>query len=90
MRFDLIDFELCGSHYFYRIKGEYSVPMTPKGGWFRRYTSEETTPKPTSGSLARNISNRKPARKRLILSQTMVIDVDPNKVSFKGNVSAAY
>ncbi|KAF7778433.1 hypothetical protein Agabi119p4_2778 [Agaricus bisporus var. burnettii] len=65
-------------HYYYRIKGEYSVPMTPKGGWFRRYTSEETTPKVPGPSLARH---RKPARKRLILSQTLVIDADPNKKS---------
>ncbi|KAF9447582.1 hypothetical protein P691DRAFT_776015 [Macrolepiota fuliginosa MF-IS2] len=69
-------------HYYYRFKGEYSVPMTPKGGWFRRYTSEETTPK-ASGNLSRHrsISNRKPQRKRLILSQTMVIEIDPNKKS---------
>jgi hypothetical protein len=56
--------------------------MTPKGGWFRRYTSEEAAPKAV-GTVSRNrsISSRKPAKRRLILSQTMIIDIDPNKVS---------
>ncbi|KAJ3568302.1 hypothetical protein NP233_g5802 [Leucocoprinus birnbaumii] len=68
-------------HYYYRLKGEYSVPMTPKAGWFRRYTTEDVTPKPTGNAPRRSASVRKPARKRLILSQTMVIEIDPNKKS---------
>ena len=68
-------------HYYYRLKGEYSVPMTPRGGWFKRYTSEETTPKAPGNAPRRSTSTRKPQRKRLILSQTMVIEIDPNKVN---------
>lgn len=69
-------------HYFYRLKGEYSVPMTPKG-WFRRHTTTEES-NPRSGyypsSTAKPKVGRK-AKKRLILSQTMVVDVDVNKRS---------
>lgn len=68
-------------HYYYRLRGEYSVPMTPKGNWFRRYTAEEVTPKPVGNAPRRSTSVRRPARKRLILSQTMVIEIDPSKKS---------
>jgi len=70
-----ITIHLKTSHYYYRLSGEYSVPMTPKSGWFRRYAGEELVP-----SISRSTSVRKPARRRLILSQTMVIEIDSNKV----------
>ncbi|KAF9014224.1 hypothetical protein BDQ17DRAFT_1386700 [Cyathus striatus] len=67
-------------HYFYRLKGEYSVPMTPKG-WFRRYADDSARESYYPSNVARpKVSTRRP-KKRLILSQTMVIDVDPNKRS---------
>ncbi|TFK36407.1 hypothetical protein BDQ12DRAFT_736999 [Crucibulum laeve] len=70
-------------HYFYRLKGEYSVPMTPKG-WFRRYGPGDDV-NHRSGYYPSSVPRTKaPARrnkKRLILSQTMVIDIDPNKRS---------
>jgi len=67
------------SHYFYRLKGEYSVPMTPRG-WFRPSREGDDAPRSLSSSVARpSNSNLRKSRKR-ILSQTMVIDIDPNKV----------
>ncbi|KAG6860105.1 hypothetical protein C0995_015716 [Termitomyces sp. Mi166 len=70
-------------HYFYRLKGEYSVLMTPKG-WFRRYTTEGENSRasyhPASNARPTNPSPRR-HRKRIILSQSMVIDIDPNKKS---------
>ncbi|KAF5368784.1 hypothetical protein D9615_010396 [Tricholomella constricta] len=69
-------------HYYYRLKGEYSVAMTPKG-WFRRYTTDDP-PRGSyyPGSVARP-KNPSPRRhkKRIILSQSMVIDIDPSKKS---------
>ena len=63
------------SHYFYQLRGDFAVQMTPKG-WFRtRIASDELRPR---------ASGRSPAtkrRKRLILSQSMPIDIDPQKVS---------
>ncbi|KAL4252374.1 Vacuolar membrane-associated protein IML1 [Abortiporus biennis] len=70
-------------HYFYALRGEYIVPMTPRGGWFRssRHVSgEETALRSSPFSGRPSISGRK-SRKRMILSQSMVIDVDPNKRS---------
>jgi hypothetical protein len=66
-------------HYYYRLVGEYAVPSTPKTGWFRsRHTDESNV---RSGyypsGVARGGQKRK---KRLILSQSMVIDIDPTKV----------
>ncbi|GLB34559.1 putative vacuolar membrane-associated protein Iml1 [Lyophyllum shimeji] len=69
-------------HYFYRLKGEYSIAMTPKG-WFRRYTMDEPVRAsyyPSSVIPPKNPSPRK-HKKRIILSQSMVIDIDPNKKS---------
>jgi DEP domain-containing protein 5 len=68
-------------HYYYRLIGEYSVHMTPKY-WFRRNTDDGrpayyhlNPPK----QIAKPVVARR-NKKRLILSQTMVIDVDPFKV----------
>ncbi|OBZ69158.1 Vacuolar membrane-associated protein IML1 [Grifola frondosa] len=62
-------------HYFYVLKGEYIIPMTPRGGWFRssRHTTIDEAPRAS-------LSTKKP-KKRLLLSQSMVIDIDPNKRS---------
>ncbi|KAJ6622952.1 hypothetical protein B0H10DRAFT_1787300 [Mycena sp. CBHHK59/15] len=73
-------------HYFYRLKGEFAVPMTPRG-WFssRRiiggidHRNYGAVP-PATATAPRNFSPRQ-NKKRLILSQTMVIDIDPNKRS---------
>ncbi|KAG6829875.1 hypothetical protein H0H92_003220 [Tricholoma furcatifolium] len=70
-------------HYFYRLKGEYSVVAVASKGWFRRYTADDypratyypsSTRPPNTGPRARH-------KKRIILSQSMVIDIDPNKKS---------
>ncbi|KAJ7143200.1 hypothetical protein C8R43DRAFT_579168 [Mycena crocata] len=74
-------------HYFYRLKGEYSVPMTPRG-WFgsRRLIGGidprtfGTVPPATPAAAPRNFSPRQ-NKKRLILSQSMVIDIDQAKRS---------
>ncbi|KAF8972648.1 hypothetical protein BDZ97DRAFT_1901173 [Flammula alnicola] len=59
-------------HYYYRLKGEFSLHVTPKY-WFRRNTERRSLPKATSATRKN--------KKRLILSQTMVIDIDPHKRS---------
>lgn len=67
-------------HYFYRLKGEYAIASTPKGGWFRSKPPAQTadeTPRSAS-SIPRNVIKK--TKKRIILSQSMVIDMDPNKV----------
>ena len=73
-------------HYFYKLKGEYAVVSTPKGGWFRSKPSSSqyqvTEEVPRSGhypSSLPKISVKKP-NKQIILSQSMVIDMDPSKV----------
>ncbi|KAG5644049.1 hypothetical protein DXG03_009201 [Asterophora parasitica] len=69
-------------HYFYRLKGEFSVAMTPKG-WFRRYAADDpprASYYPSSVARPPNPSPRK-HKKRIILSQSMVIDIDPSKKS---------
>ncbi|TFK72729.1 hypothetical protein BDN72DRAFT_957080 [Pluteus cervinus] len=70
-------------HYYYRFKGEYAVPMTPKS-WFRRYTPGDDNLRaghyPSGVARPKNASPRK-VKKRCILSQSMVIDIDPNKKS---------
>ncbi|KAJ7841775.1 hypothetical protein B0H13DRAFT_2286872 [Mycena leptocephala] len=72
-------------HYFYRLKGDYAVPMTPRG-WFgsRRLMGIDprnfATPPAAPAATPRNLSPRH-NKKRLILSQSMVIDIDPAKRS---------
>ncbi|KAL6301620.1 hypothetical protein BKA93DRAFT_738346 [Sparassis latifolia] len=74
-------------HYFYTLRGEYIVPMTPRGGWFRsaRHVSGEES-KTQSGLNSPSAAKPSPfsgrrTKKRLIMSQSMVIDIDPNKRS---------
>ncbi|KAI0312389.1 hypothetical protein OF83DRAFT_1067227 [Amylostereum chailletii] len=72
-------------HYFYQLKEEYMVVSTPRLGWFRSsrplqmtsMTEEPLSRSPFPSSIPRS----NPNRKRLILSQSMVIDIDPNKKS---------
>jgi hypothetical protein len=71
-------------HYFYQLKGEYAIGNTPKGGWFRSKPPAQTPDEaPRSGhypsSLPRTVVKK--TKKRIILSQSMVIDMDPNKKS---------
>ncbi|OCH92225.1 hypothetical protein OBBRIDRAFT_464550 [Obba rivulosa] len=73
-------------HYFYTLRGEYIAPVTPRSGWFRtsRHVSTDELSTRTSfypGSGKAVIGAGKKTKKRLILSQSMVIDVDPNKRS---------
>ncbi|EPS98964.1 hypothetical protein FOMPIDRAFT_1050964 [Fomitopsis schrenkii] len=77
-------------HYFYTLRDEYlapMVPMTPRGGsWFRpsRHVSgEELSGKIIHypGSAEKSSPASRKTKKRLILSQSMVIDIDPNKRS---------
>lgn len=64
-------------HYFYRLKGDHTMPMTPRG-WFR--TARNMTSDDSMRSGGKTSSPRR-NRKRLILSQSTVIDVDPSKKS---------
>jgi DEP domain-containing protein 5 len=73
-------------HYFYALKGEYLVPMTPRGGWFgrssRHVAVDDTNSRPGMGSNSSKSATggTKKPKKKLILSQSMIIDIDPNKV----------
>ena len=71
------------SHYYYRLIGEHAVHTTPKY-WFRRNTDDGIRPAYYHLNPPKQISKLAVGRrnkKRLILSQTMVIDVDPLKVA---------
>ncbi|KAJ3558430.1 hypothetical protein NM688_g932 [Phlebia brevispora] len=72
-------------HYFYTLRGEYLVPMTPRGGgWFRssRHVSgEEGSFRGGVPSSIMRTSTMKKPKKKLIMSQSMVIDIDQNKKS---------
>ena len=68
-----------GSHYFYRLKGEYSVPMTPKG-WFRRHAVNDESSIRTGNNPPNTARLRPGRRNKKILSQSMVMDVELNKV----------
>jgi hypothetical protein len=77
---------LSNRHYFYRLKGEYAIASTPKGGWFRSRPSstqaQAADEVPRSGHYPSSLPRvyvKKP-KKQIILSQSMVIDTDPNKV----------
>ncbi|KII88192.1 hypothetical protein PLICRDRAFT_41333 [Plicaturopsis crispa FD-325 SS-3] len=72
-------------HYFYRLKGEYAVPSTPRG-WFRSRHAVGDENLTRGGHYPSNVgkisaSSPRKNRKQLILSQTMVIDIDPAKKS---------
>ena len=84
------------SHYFYRLRGEYSIPRTPKStrGWGFRSVSRHVSAeeKDLSKSIGHHPENgprgglsSKKNRKRLVVSQTIVIDVDPHKVSHQNS-----
>ncbi|KAH9180434.1 hypothetical protein EDB89DRAFT_2110549 [Lactarius sanguifluus] len=73
-----------GRHGFFDGEGEYAIASTPKGGWFRSKPPAQTADDaPRSGqypsSLPRTVVKK--SKKRIILSQSMVIDMDPNKKS---------
>ncbi|KAI9508459.1 hypothetical protein F5148DRAFT_1284026 [Russula earlei] len=74
-------------HYFYQLKGEYAIAFTPKGGWFRSKPSssqvQAAEDAPRSGHYPSGLPkvNVKKPKKQIILSQSMVIDMDPNKKS---------
>ena len=76
---------LISRHYFYVLRGEYLVPMTPRGGWFGRSTklvpADEGHVRP--GVNYNKSTVGKKARRKMILSQSMVIDIDPNRVCAK-------
>lgn len=61
-------------HYFYHFKGEYAVPSTPRSRWWRSVSGEEKQGNFDIGSLRSPSGNKK---RRLILSQQMILDVDP-------------
>ncbi|EJD02181.1 uncharacterized protein FOMMEDRAFT_20964 [Fomitiporia mediterranea MF3/22] len=77
-------------HYFYRLRSEYAIPRTPKSarGWSfrsvaRHVSGEERDGRPIGyypGGPKGGLTSKK-NRKRLVLSQTMVVDIDPSKKS---------
>ncbi|KAI0766343.1 hypothetical protein BD413DRAFT_481025 [Trametes elegans] len=67
------------SHYFYVLRGEYIIPVTPRASWFSRPNKHDDTSSRGLNS-PRAASGKKPA-KRLLLSQSMIIDVDPRERS---------
>ncbi|KAL1937614.1 hypothetical protein VTO73DRAFT_13000 [Trametes versicolor] len=66
-------------HYFYVLRGEYIVPVTPKQSWFSRPVKHDDLNARGLNS-PRTASGKRP-NKRLILSQSMIIDVDPRERS---------
>ncbi len=71
-------------HYFYRLIGEYAVPSTPRlQSWLPRYdtlTLGRSSYLPTTPARQKSSLAKPPMKRRLILSETMVIDIDTNKV----------
>ena len=70
------------SHYFYVLRGEYIVPDTPKASWFSRPSKHEDTQRGASSPMTPYPGKK--ARKRMkaiVLTELMVIDVDPKKAS---------
>ncbi|THH20912.1 hypothetical protein EW146_g569 [Bondarzewia mesenterica] len=69
-------------HYFYQLKGEYVVASTPRG-WFRSSRLVSQPDDIRSGHYPSNLPKAvvKKMKKRLILSQRQVIDIDPSKKS---------
>ena len=83
----LYDLPIISSHYFYTMKGEYVVPMTPSGGWFRstRHLTTSGEDAMTRGGISSSMIRpsammKKPPKRKIIMSQSMVIDIDPNRV----------
>ncbi|KAF9818950.1 hypothetical protein IEO21_02364 [Rhodonia placenta] len=77
-------------HYFYILAPEYlAPPTTPRTVWgpfrSRHVSGEESSIKPMT-PLEMSTASTPKAKKRLILSQSMVIDVDPNKVSVHNTI----
>ncbi|KAF8136665.1 hypothetical protein EV363DRAFT_1545071 [Boletus edulis] len=72
-------------HYFYQLSGEYATVSTPSKGWFSRHTQYDDTligrsHHPPGQGKASGVSPKR-TKKRLILTQSMIIDVDPGKKS---------
>ncbi|PPQ63384.1 hypothetical protein CVT24_005649 [Panaeolus cyanescens] len=69
-------------HYYYRLKGEYSVHSTPKY-WFRRWPEEGArTPSVNHGRVvAKPLTSRK---RSVSLSHSFAVDIDPQKKSDQG------
>ncbi|GJJ12397.1 hypothetical protein Clacol_006639 [Clathrus columnatus] len=86
-------------HYYYRFKPEWSIPRTPKGSlWGFRGRSwqydEKTLDRPTNSSsspiLNRSILTPRKSKRRLVLSQTVIIDLDSNKRSHCSEVATLH
>ncbi|KAF8559857.1 hypothetical protein OG21DRAFT_1402488 [Imleria badia] len=73
-------------HYFYQLSGEYATVSTPSRGWFKaRHTPYDDTLigrsyYPSHPAKPAGVSPKR-TRKRMILTQSMIIDVDPGKKS---------
>ncbi|KAI0034036.1 hypothetical protein K488DRAFT_46416 [Vararia minispora EC-137] len=72
-------------YYFYQLKGEYAIVSTPRVVWFLNRQSqqapiEEYQARGAASSSVPRSALRK-TKRRVILSQTMVIDIDPSKKS---------
>ncbi|TBU46873.1 hypothetical protein BD309DRAFT_562741 [Dichomitus squalens] len=68
-------------HYFYILRGEYMVPVTPRASWFSRPAKHED-PNPWGSNSPRSYQPGKRTKKRLLLlSQSAIIDADPKKQS---------
>ncbi|KZV77652.1 hypothetical protein PENSPDRAFT_621231 [Peniophora sp. CONT] len=68
-------------HYFYQFKGEFAAVSTPRVGWFLSRASSSTPHNDDSHDATASVPRIARRPKRLILSQSMVIDIDPNKKS---------
>ena len=78
---------MCFSHYFYQLCGEHATVSTPSKGWFKasRHTQNEDTLigrnyYPSADQAKPSGVSPKRMRRRLILTQSTIIDVDPGKV----------
>ena len=63
--------------------------MTPRGGWFRSSRHMTTDEGSFRGGVPSSMVKtstilRRPPKKKVIMGQSMVIDIDPNKVRVLG------
>jgi len=73
-------------HYFYQIVGETTLPNTPRSRWWRNAPGED---KEKASAIVSSPSPEAARKKRLILSQMMILDIDPppNRKSERAEVA---
>nr|VWP02315.1 Atg26p [Ganoderma boninense] len=68
-------------HYFYILRGEYIIPVTPRASWFSRPARHDDFNARGSNSPRSLQPGKRTKKRKLVLSQNVNIDVDPRKQS---------